>query len=67
MSWHYQIRRRKCMDGWAYDIVEAYGKPFGYTELGVAPFGESRKEIIKCLENMLNDAKKYPTITEKQV
>lgn len=66
MSWHYQIRRRKIGKEWSYDIVEQYSKPLGYTVLGVAPTGESRTEVIKCLEIMLKDVKKYKTLTEKE-
>lgn len=66
MSWHYQIRRRKCMDGWAYDIVEVYTRPKGWTGLGIAPHGSTRGEVIRDLEMMLTDAKHYPTLTDKE-
>lgn len=63
MSWHYQIRRRKTTEGWWYEIVEAYGKPFGETIEGIAPGSDTRRGLIQMLEMMLNDARKYRTIT----
>lgn len=66
MSWHYQIRSQPSGDGTVYDIVEVYTRPFGYTVTGVAPVADSRGGLIKTLELMLRDAKKYRTITEKE-
>lgn len=66
MSWHYQIRSQPSGNVTVYDIVEVYTKPFGYTMTGVAPVAESRGGLIKTLELMLRDAKKYRTITEKK-
>lgn len=62
MSWHYQIRKR--LNG-TYDIVENFGK-YGYTVDGMSPYGDTRAEIIRCLEMMLNDAKHFRTLVEKE-
>lgn len=67
MAWHYQVRRRKCCDNWVYDIVEVYTKPKGWTESSMIPRGNTRREVIMDLERMLEDAKKYPTLTDKEV
>jgi len=67
MSWHYQIRRRKSVDVWVYDIVEVYTNPKGWTDNSVSPWGKTRRGIIQDLERMLADAKKRPTLTDKEV
>ena len=62
MSWHYQIVDK---DGW-YSIREVYSdigddKGEAWTEDAVAPTGTSREDVIKELEMMLEDAKRWPT------
>jgi len=68
MSWHYRIRRREAPDKkeYIYDIVEYYKNPKGWTKDGMAPYGESKKELIHVLEMMLADAKKYPVLYDKE-
>ena len=61
MSWHYQVRRRVIDGEKVFDIVEKYGKSIGWTENSIAPWGESKKELIHVLEMMLVDAKMYPS------
>lgn len=64
MSWHYQIRKRTDHEGSHYDIVEVYSGG-GHTEHGMSPYGMSREELINELERMLEDAKHYRTLVEK--
>jgi len=67
MSWHYQIRRIiwSYSGKSTYDLVEVYRNPFAQTGYGVRPVGESRRSVIRQLEMMLRDAKKYKTLTAK--
>ena len=65
--WHYIPVRYKEKDGtWIYTVQESY-KKYGNTleKEGMCPIGESKKELIQCLELMLKDMKKYPTKTVK--
>lgn len=78
MSWHYQIRRRKLPrekehleQPYAYEIVEAFGditpegfKQFGETINAIAPYGDTKEELIRDLEMMLADAVKYHILEE---
>lgn len=65
MSWHYQIRKRTDKGQALYDIVEIYIKPKrGWTINSQAPQGETRAEVIRDLEMMLRDAKRYRTLVE---
>jgi hypothetical protein len=66
MSWHYQVRRRSYRDEFLYDIVENFGKPFGYTHDSVAPLAESKAGLIKALKAMIRDAERYRVIREKE-
>lgn len=68
MSWHYRVRKRILNGEPWYDIVEyiIHGKSRGWTQNGMTPGGESRKIVIKCLEMMLKDAKKYKTLVDKE-
>lgn len=71
MSWHYRIRKRTINGKPWYDIVECYCNPIygpkgnGWTEDGMTPGGETRAILIRELETMLADAKKYRTVVEK--
>lgn len=68
MSWHYRIRKRIVGgDPW-FDVVEYHvvGKLKGWTEIGLKPEGATRKEVIRCLEMMLKDAKKRRTLFDGQ-
>ena len=63
-KWHYRVFRRPgYLCKWLYTIREYYA-PCSYTEDSI-PFGETRGELIKDLENMLADAKRYSTKTLK--
>jgi hypothetical protein len=70
MSWHYQIRRKSVKGSTSttpyYEIVEVYNRPYGYTEGPSSPLGESRRGLIRDLEMMLHDAKKYRTLIVKR-
>jgi hypothetical protein len=58
MSWNYRvIRTRDPATGeCSYGIHEVYydkhNKPTSYTEASIAPFGETPKELKRCLELM---------------
>jgi len=64
MSWHYRVRKRMVNGEKLFDIVEMYTKPRGWTKDGMKPVGNSKKEIIRDLEMMLGDAKKYSVLDE---
>jgi hypothetical protein len=64
MSWHYQIRKRIIRDQSVFDIVEKYDNPSGWTVEGMRPFGISKKELIRDLEMMLADAKRYKVLVD---
>lgn len=68
MSWHYRIQKKwtvyKKKKYPFYCIVEYYrpkkkGQKGGWTRDPIDPMGDSPKELIKVLEMMLHDAKKY--------
>lgn len=66
MSWRYRIRKR-IIDGepW-YDVVEFYeSRHPSWTQDSIAPGGETRDEVIRCLEMMLKDCKATKTFTDK--
>jgi len=68
MSWHYRIRKRIIEWEAVFDIVEMYGGPNKmWTENGMRPFGNTRKELIRDLERMLADAKKYPVLYDRDI
>ena len=63
--WHYIPVRYKTKEGtWIYTVQE-YFRKHGHTAAkeGIAPLGESKKELVDCLKLMLNDLEKYPTKT----
>ena len=65
-SWHYAIIKHDSSKNKKlhyYAIHEVYRNPLMYSEKESAPYGETREEIIKDLENMLHDAKKYPVLS----
>jgi len=66
MRWHYQIRKTTNIEGgdW-FDIVEMYGKSYGYTTGGVRPGGATKAEAIQDLEHMLTDAKRYRVLVQE--
>lgn len=65
MSWNYRIMRHtKDREEW-YELHEMfYGIECGnvWTESGVVPFGDTREELIMCIEMMLSDAKRAPVV-----
>ena len=63
--WHYQIRRRVINGEKEFDIVENYDTIGAWTECGVSPIGNTKKELLVDLERMLEDAKKYPVLIQK--
>lgn len=64
MSWHYQIRKRMVGDAVRFDIVEYYTDFAAWTENGMRPQGNTKSEVIRELERMLKDAKKYPILDD---
>lgn len=66
MTWHYQVTKRKLPDGtYWFEIREAYreGNEFiGWTENPITPDGESLEEVIKVLNMMLEDAKRFEVL-----
>lgn len=68
MPWSYRIRKRILNGEPWFDVVEfiVMGKSRGWTENGMAPGGETRAEVIRCLEMMLQDVKKSKTLVDKE-
>lgn len=64
MSGHYQVRKRTLKGEIFFDLVEVYDNPTGWT-VDAMPCGESYEEVIRCLEMMLADAKKYPVLEDE--
>jgi len=74
--WHYSICKKYTIVAGEksvfYCIVEYYPNvpgAFGETLWSKTPewpCGESRKEVITCLENMLEDAKRYKTVIDRE-
>jgi hypothetical protein len=67
MSWHYQVRRREDKGDVYFDIVEIYTDPPGWTRDSIAPIGDSPEELMRVLEMMLADAKKYPVLIDEDL
>lgn len=65
MSWHYQVRKRVIKGQVIFDIVEVYTDRLGWTRDSIAPYGESKAEVIQVLEMMLKDAKHYRTLVDR--
>ena len=68
MYWHYQTFKVVVKKGKPYYCVKEvyHGKEgVGWTEDAILPYGMSKDELIKCLEMMLKDVKKYRTKIEK--
>ena len=59
MSWHYQIKEFENKGQKYYQMIEVYSGPYG-TSGPITPVGETPSELIRDLEMMLNDARKYP-------
>lgn len=67
MNWHYQVRKKVIEDETVFDLVEVYKNPRVWTEKGMKPIGNTKKEVIQILEMMLDDAKKYPVLHDKGI
>lgn len=69
--WYYRVCRKYTKIGvpyWCivefYPRVPEYGKL--WSEEPEAPIGENKKDVIECLEMMLQDAKKHPVLYDNQ-
>lgn len=66
MNWHYRPIKKIMKDGEVYwGVVEWYGKKYGMTP-PVCPYGLTKEELIKDLENMLKDVKTRKTIVRRE-
>lgn len=67
MPWSYRLRKRMFNGTPWFDVVEYYvsGKSKGWTQDGMAPGGETRDEVINCLEMMLADVKGSKVLVER--
>lgn len=63
--WHYRASKRKIpgTNEICYGVIEYYQK-CGWSENYEKPFGATKKELIRDLEMMLEDVKKYKTLDE---
>jgi hypothetical protein len=62
MGWNYRIMRHADENGDWYGLHEAFytdGKPEGWTKDSVIGEFESVEDLVKSLEMMLNDAKRF--------
>ncbi|MGL5936646.1 MAG: hypothetical protein ACRCZI_13615 [Cetobacterium sp.] len=60
--WHYQIKKTVGEPNETFfEIVEVYTNPTGWTD-GIYPIGNTPEELIRELERMLADARKYPVL-----
>ena len=71
MSWYYRPCKRKYKDGTAYYVVVEFfpnvqGKP-AWTKDAMSPYGESRKELIRDLEMMLEDCKRRRALDDTKI
>lgn len=62
--WHYNIRKPEVGGMVFYGIVKKYRDPAVWTVSSVTPLGKTKQELMRTLERMLRDAKKYPVIDE---
>lgn len=75
MAWHYQARQKTYLtlskDGENYetiiDVVECYENPKGWTEKSATFSAESKEELIRILENTINDLKNFDVIVEEEI
>ena len=74
--WNYRIIRRRnehpiedLVPEFYYEIHEVYYKKNKidlWTATSMTPYGESREDLIRGLQMMLHDAKKYPVLEEQK-
>lgn len=62
MSWRYGVMENR--DG-IFQVHEIYDEN-SWTEDAVVPYGETKAELIRDLERMLKDAKRYRTFRPKR-
>ncbi|MDD3897282.1 MAG: hypothetical protein PHU04_05620 [Candidatus Peribacteraceae bacterium] len=67
MTWHYQATHRVVDGHDVYEVREVYvgiegDDDVSWTMDAIAPFGNTKEELIECLELMLADVKKYPVL-----
>lgn len=60
MAWHYQVIKHTDKYGTHFEIAEVFTG--GMRTGSMKPYGESRAELIRTLERMLKDAKRYRTL-----
>jgi len=68
-NWHYRPCKKIDENGTPYYVVVEYfknvcGKPM-WTEDKCFPMGETREELIRDLEMMLEDCKRHKTLVER--
>lgn len=69
MTWHYAIGKNTEGEEDLYCIIEVYDDHDsegmirrGWTNDAIAPQGDTTKELLEDLNNMINDASKYPVV-----
>lgn len=71
MTWNYRIIKYDTNKNIVYRIHEVFydekGKIEGFTEDAVFAQGETVDELISDLQMMINDAKKYPILSLKEL
>ena len=71
MNWNYRVIKYDDADEVFFQIHEVYynedNEIEAYTEEPMVPFGETQEELIAELEMMINDAKKYPALSKKEL
>ena len=67
MTWHYQAVHYAPDGHDCYDVREVYvgiegGDDVSWTADAIDPFGNTKEELIECLEMMLADVRKWPVL-----
>lgn len=69
--WNYRLVRHRVKGETFYEIHEAYidknGKVHSITKNGVAPYGDTRDEVLKVLARMMNDILRAPTLDYNKI
>ena len=70
MTWHYRARRREDKGCVWYDVVEFFegsnGIGEGWSKESVAALGETKEELVKDLQRMLDDVRRRPTVEDTE-
>lgn len=66
-TWRYQATHHTVNGEDVYEVREVYAGlatdgSLSWTEDAIAPVGETRQELVKCLEMMLADVKHWPVL-----